>query len=126
MEQDEFVRLAQKDPNRLVLMLEHGKLKGEELWTACRVAGHFFPTEKIQRVLLRHLVTVTDKGAFKKMMSALSKHRNELLMETLRHLGKSAPNAVLRECARERVEWLEDDFDDGDHPGDDDPEKDQG
>jgi hypothetical protein len=108
MEQAEFVALAKTDPNRLVLMIEHGKLNPEDLIVACRVAGYLLPTKKIQRVLLRHLACVTSPRLFDSLVDGLSKHHNAVVTETLQRLADSISNPEIRRKAAELLlmdEW---------------------
>jgi hypothetical protein len=119
MEEEEFIRLAQADPNRLALMIEHGKVNQEDLIVACRVAGYMLPTKTIQRILLRHLARVTTPQMFDSLVEGLSNHHDEVVTKTIEGIADSHSNPAIRRKAAEMllmVDW------DGQEPEDAPPD----
>jgi hypothetical protein len=113
----EIRALAKNDPNRLVRLIERGKMEPEEFSAACAIAGKQLPKQSIQRVLLRHLQKAKSAGEWEQVMEGLSWHMDALVESTIQRLMDTSPSQAIRECASHWLMMM--DFDE-DEPDPDD------
>lgn len=121
MDAADYEQLAEKDPNRLTLIVESRGAEGVEWEMACEIAGQLLSTTKIQGPLVRQLQKATNASEFDAVMGGLSYHLDSTAKAVLQRLLDKSDNPAIRACAEEALEqdqYAEES--DDDEPGEED------